>query len=390
MDKSIKPGNKTLDKIEELHRRISSLEMSGKTLKRERKTLYSLLDSIPGFVFIRAHNYSIGFANRYFIEYFGEPGERHCYEVMAGRKGPCENCKILNVYDSRKPQSWEWTSRINRRIYQIYDYPFLDLEGHLMVLEFGIDITEVKEKDEWIKVLSEREKERVDLISIQSRKASMGEMIGNIAHEWRQPLNIIAMMVQELKQIYDKGEITREYLDECVNTVMDVIQYMSQTIEDFSNFFSPEKEKSSFSVLESINRSISFMKPELNRMGIAVEIDVAEDFSMVGYPNEYAHVLLNIVKNAKDILVERMVSRPKITIRAFREGDRGIVTIADNGGGIPEGHIDRIFDPYFTTKNKGIGIGIGLYMSKFIIENNMDGRLSARNVNEGAEFRIEV
>ena len=390
MNNSSKPDKETFRKIEELQRRISSLEKSGEALRREHDTLYALLDSIPGFVFLRAPDYSIQFANRYFVEHFGDPKEKPCYQIMADREEPCENCRLLDVFETKKPRKWEWSSRINSRVYQIYDYPFVDMDGRLLVLEFGIDITELKKREERLKLISAREREKSLLMSMQSRKASMGEMIGNIAHEWRQPLNIIALLIQELKQIYDKGEITREYLDECINSVMDVIQYMSQTIEDFSNFFSPEKEKSLFSVSDSIKRTISFLKPELKRNKITVKVDAPEDFLMIEYPNEYAHVLLNIIKNAKDVLVERKAPEPKISIKAFKEANKGIVTITDNAGGIPEDLVDRIFDPYFSTKNKTGGIGIGLYLSRIIIEMNLEGKLGVRNVKNGAEFRIEI
>jgi len=109
-----------------------------------------------------------------------------------------------------------------------------------------------------------------------------------------------------------------------------------------------------------------------------------------GYPNEYAHVILNIIKNARDALVERNTPDPKITIKAFKEADKGVLTITDNAGGISENLLDKIFDPYFTTKSKKSGIGIGLYMSKIIIEKNLEGKLSVRNVPDGAEFRIEI
>jgi len=224
----------------------------------------------------------------------------------------------------------------------------------------------------------------------QSKHASMGEMIGNIAHEWRQPLNLISILIQNLEESYKCGNFTREFLDETIHQVVDVIQYMSHTIDDFSNFFSPEKTKSLFSVKDSVNKALSFMKPELKRSKIRFEVDIPDDFLIIGYPNEYAHVLLNIIKNANDVFLERKISDPKITITGFSEAGVGVVTITDNAGGISEDVIGKIFDPYFTTKSKESGIGIGLYMSKIIVETNMHGKLSVRNVGSGAEFRIEI
>lgn len=388
MNNSDKPEKKTLRKIENLQRRIISLEKKGKALKKERETLYSLLDSIPGFVFLRAQDYSIRFENQYFLEHFGVPTEKPCYEIITNRQEPCDECKILEVFNTKKPQKWEWCNKISNKFYQIYDFPFRNIEGELLVLEFGIDITELKEKEEQIRILSAREQEKILLMSMQSRQASMGEMIGNIAHEWRQPLNIIALLIQDLRESYDAGKFTRKYLDDSINKTMDVIQYMSQTIEDFSNFFTPEKEKTLFSVHDAIHRAISFLNPELKRREFLIEIDVPEDILINGYPNEYGHVLLNIIRNAKDEFVERNTLEPKISINAFKESDKVVVTITDNAGGISDDIIDKVFDPYFTTK--GSGIGIGLHMSKIIIERNMEGNLSVRNVENGAEFRIAV
>ncbi len=218
----------------------------------------------------------------------------------------------------------------------------------------------------------------------------MGEMIGNIAHEWRQPLHLISLLIQDFKESYDEGKFTREYLDDSINKVMDVIQYMSQAIEDFSNFLAPEKEKTLFSVRDSTNRTVSFLRLALKRSNILVHVDVPEDFLLNGYPNEYAHVLFNIIKNAKEVLTERNTAEPKIIIRAFQKAGRAVVSITDNAGGIPENIIDKIFDRYFTTKSKENGIGIGLYMSKIIIEENLGGKLSVRNIKDGAEFRIEI
>lgn len=218
----------------------------------------------------------------------------------------------------------------------------------------------------------------------------MGEMIEDIAHELRQPLHLISLLIQDFKESYDEGKFTREYMDNSINKVMDVIQYMSQTIEAFSNFFAPEKEKILFSVSDSINRTVSFLKPSLKRSNILVHVDVPEDFLLNGYPNEYSHALLNIIKNAKDVLTERNTPEPKIIIRAFHNAGSAVVSITDNAGGIPENIIDKIFDRYFTTKSKENGIGIGLYMSKIIIEEKMGGKLSVRNIKDGAEFRIEI
>lgn len=221
----------------------------------------------------------------------------------------------------------------------------------------------------------------------QSRLAAMGEMINNIAHQWRQPLNLISLIVQRLP---DCTDLSQEELDHEVERVMDIILHMSQTIDDFRYFFRQDKEKNHFTANQAVAKAVEFISPSLDDKGIRISIVEQSEIGLLGYSNEYAQVLLNILSNAKDVLVELQVAEPRIAISICRADDRSVVTITDNGGGISTDVMPRIFDPYFTTKDKTQGTGIGLYMSKIIIEQHMGGRLSAQNVDGGVEFRIEV
>lgn len=223
----------------------------------------------------------------------------------------------------------------------------------------------------------------------QSRLAAMGEMIGNIAHQWRQPLNAVSLIIQDLEESYEFGEFNEEYLKASVRQAMDVIAYMSQTINDFRNFFKPNKEVLHFSVKDTIQRAINFVAGSLNDCNIRLEVDVENDVFVCGQPNEYSQVILNILNNAREACIGRQVADGRIAVHLGKEGDKSVVTITDNAGGIPEEIIGKVFDPYFSTKESG-GTGIGLYMSKTIIEKNMKGCLSVRNNGRGAEFRIEV
>lgn len=221
----------------------------------------------------------------------------------------------------------------------------------------------------------------------QNRLAAMGEMINNIAHQWRQPLNLISLIVQGLN---DCKNLSQEELDHDVERIMGIIMHMSQTIDDFRYFFRKDKEKTNFSVNQAVAKSVEFISPSMTDKGIAISITEQPDVCIYGYSNEYAQVLLNVLSNAKDVLVERNVTGPRINIDISRSGELSVVTISDNGGGIREEVMPRIFDPYFTTKEKTQGTGIGLYMSKIIIEQNMGGSLTAENVDGGVDFRIEV
>jgi C4-dicarboxylate-specific signal transduction histidine kinase len=238
--------------------------------------------------------------------------------------------------------------------------------------------------------MTEELREQEQMMLQQSRLAAMGEMIGNIAHQWRQPINSLGLTVQQLLLFYDMGEFDRELLEKNVSISMGLIKHMSTTIDDFRNFFRPDKEKVEFKVTEAIADTLSIIDDSFKNQHIAVEVVAKAEPAVFGFKNEYGQVLLVILNNARDALTERGTEDPRVTITIGAEENRAVVSIADNAGGIPEEIMDKIFDPYFTTKGPQQGTGVGLFMSKIIIEKNMGGRLSARNTADGAEFRIEV
>ena len=228
------------------------------------------------------------------------------------------------------------------------------------------------------------------MLILQNRHAVMGEMINNIAHQWRQPLNALGLNLQELPMAYDSTEFNKEYLEASVDKSLQLVMHMSQTIDDFRNFFRSDKEKVIFSVNREIGRTLSLTKESFLDQKITINL-LSDGNPMVnGFPNEYAQVLMNILMNARDELVLHNVDNAMISIHSFSEGESTIVIITDNSSGIDEGIIDKIFDPYFTTKGPDKGTGIGLFMSKTIIEKNMGGQLTVRNTGSGAEFRIQV
>ncbi|PKN12416.1 MAG: hypothetical protein CVU69_08000 [Deltaproteobacteria bacterium HGW-Deltaproteobacteria-4] len=233
------------------------------------------------------------------------------------------------------------------------------------------------------------EQRRKDQILLQqNRLAALGEMINNIAHQWRNPLNNIALIIQNLRMDFDAGTLTPKGLHDDIDKAMKVILYMSQTINDFSNFFREDKKKDEFSINKAVERVLEMVAATLKCHKIEVEIKNGDEVTAIGYPNEYAQVLLNIISNARETCIERRVAAPCLFIRIFWENERSVVSIRDNCGGIPDDILPRIFDPYFTTRGPERGTGIGLYMAKVIIEQNMGGSLTAGNIDHGAEFRI--
>jgi PAS domain S-box-containing protein len=232
-----------------------------------------------------------------------------------------------------------------------------------------------------------REKEQ--LLMQQSRLAAMGEMINNIAHQWRQPLNVLGLNIQRLMLFYEMGDFSSAFLQTSTDDAMKLIKHMSQTIDDFRNFFKSDKEKTDFSVNQAIQLTISLVQDGLKSNHVEIVTHSDGDPLINGYYNEFCQVLLNILQNARDAIVERKIAAGKVSIASGVENGMTVITITDNAGGIPEEILGRVFEPYFSTKGVQ-GTGIGLFMSKNIIETNMGGRIAVRNTTHGAEFRIEV
>jgi len=233
-----------------------------------------------------------------------------------------------------------------------------------------------------------RQKER--MLLQQSRLAAMGEMINNIAHQWRQPLNVLGLVQQQMQLFYQMDSFSAEFLESSVSKSMGLINQMSQTIDDFRNFFKPDKEKVDFAVHEVVARTVALVEDGFKYQQIEIALEASANPVIHGFPNEYCQVLLNILMNARDALLERRPEEALVTVTISKEAGRAVVTISDNAGGIPGEILPRIFEPYFTTKGPDKGTGVGLFMSKIIIENNMGGRLAASNQGEGAQFRVEV
>jgi C4-dicarboxylate-specific signal transduction histidine kinase len=273
----------------------------------------------------------------------------------------------------------------------------LNIDLAARTAELEIQNTELKEMHHNLEVETiarhramEELRENEQLLIQQSRMAAMGEMLGNIAHQWRQPLNVLGVKIQELGLSYEYGDLDKELLDTNISTAMEILQHLSQTITVFQNFTVPDKIKSLFRVEQVVASTVQIIEESLKKDGIMLNVSSTGDPQIMGYPNEYSQVLMNLILNAKDALLEQGTANPRISVLSWSEKDRSVLTITDNGGGIRESIMDKIFDPYFTTKNLGKGTGVGLFLSKSIIEKNMGGRITVRNIEGGSEFRIEV
>ena len=236
----------------------------------------------------------------------------------------------------------------------------------------------------------EKNRQKDVILCNNARMAAMGELLGNIGHQWRQPLNSIGLLIQGCLFESREGKLGHESFDACVKRCMELLSYLSGTINEFQSYFMPEGEPREFDPLEMVEKSLSLVRASYEQSGIAVRIVSRGTIPMTGYCIAFSQAVLSILNNARDVLIERGTPEPAIEIACHYQEGRNIIKIRDNGGGIDEAIIDRIFDPYFTTKFRSQGTGIGLYMSRMIVEKNMRGTLSVHNTPDGAEFTIEI
>ena len=242
---------------------------------------------------------------------------------------------------------------------------------------------ENKVKDE---IAKNKEKEK--LMLHQSRLAQMGEIISMIAHQWRQPLNSLSILNQSVILKYKRGKLDDTFIEYFKVNSKKQIQNMSETIDDFRNFFKPEKEKLEFCINDVIEDTIDMVRPIYSQANIELNFHYEDRLKATGYPNELGQAILNIINNAKDALIEKNIKNRYVTISLKSKDNHKEITIADNAGGIPNDVIDKIFDPYFSTKDEKNGTGLGLYMTKMIIQEHMNGDIKVSNEKDGAVFKI--
>lgn len=236
----------------------------------------------------------------------------------------------------------------------------------------------------------EESKQKDKTLLQQSRLAQMGEMLSLIAHQWRQPLSEVSAIFMELESASKFGKASRQMIAYSAQEADKLLCYMSRTIDDFRHFFKPSKEKEQFRVHEACQEATSLASALLKNAHIRLHVKILNTPQVDGYPNEYAQVILNLLINAKEVLLKRNILEPEITIEITSSDEgKSLVCVKDNAGGIDDSILDTLFEPYTSTKTSS-GSGLGLYMAKMIIEQNMGGKISVINDEEGAIFCIEV
>jgi PAS domain S-box-containing protein len=266
-------------------------------------------------------------------------------------------------------------------------------ENQKRLLMMTMDIDDKKEATKHLQELVKKEvaknEEKQRLLIQQNKLAAMGEMIGAIAHQWRQPLNNISLIIHFIRDSIKSEHFKKELIDSYVQNAKEQIEYMSETIDDFRNFYKPSKEKLNFDIKKAIQSTIDIMKTQIDKYNIEINLK-GKALEVVGYENEFKQAILNILSNAQDAINSNKIENGKIDILVYEEENQKCISIFNNGGNIPNEILDRIFEPYFTTKFETKGTGIGLYMTKTIIETSMGGEVFVKNKDNGVLFTIKL
>jgi len=282
-------------------------------------------------------------------------------------------------------------------------YTIMIISSIIILILFLLIYRELKQKGK----LELRIKQEIDknikkekVLQEQAKLAQMGEMISMIAHQWRQPLSAISTAVFgiqtklegqkfDLEKVEDRKNFLK-YIEKKHNSINGYVQSLSTTIDDFRHFFKPEKEKEYVSLILPIQKALNIVSSSMINKGISIQTDLKMDHNVNIYQNEFMQVVLNILKNSEDNFIEKNTLNPKIDIKTFRYKKSYVISIRDNGGGIPVDVLPNIFNPYFSTKEEKNGTGLGLYMSKIMIEDHNNGKLNVKNTDDGVEFNIVI
>ena len=305
-----------------------------------------------------------------------------------------ENIQRIMYEKNLQLKEMENLHKKNKRFYEIAEILSI-LITSLIVLTFVYIVSkQIKSSGEylWVKIQEEVEKSRQKDRQLlqQSRLAQMGEMLSMIAHQWRQPLTAISATSGSLIVKAKLNKIDKDTVVKSAEKISSYSQYLSSTIDDFRDFFKSNKEKKETDFEELVKSVLNIIETSIRNKNIDIIIEMNSKDRFYSYPNELKQVIMNLLKNAEDVLLEKEIENPLIIIRSLKKGDSYILEVEDNAGGVPEEILDKIFDPYFSTKLEKDGTGLGLYMSKMIIEEHCKGKLTVRNGENGAIFTIEI
>ncbi len=398
--------------------RTSELRKSEEENRLQKDFLLNVIESLSHpFYVIDANDYTILQANSAAKK--GRLSEKtKCHSLIHGSDTPCEkNGHICPVEEVKKKRGSVTVEHIHydndsiKRFIEVHAFPVFDDKGDVkQVIEYVFDITERKRMMEELKELNSnlerrvseevnKNREKEQLLFQQSKLASMGQLMMAIAHYWRQPLTAIGLSIQDIEDAYEFGELDSKYIKKSVKETMGHLYELSNTIDNFRDLFKPDSEKTLFNIKKSIEDALSLASAGLEDASIDVRLTVEPDVpdcpEVSGCQSEFKQAVLNILNNSRDAIVEkRENSRGDteiegfIAIRIYKERENLFIEFIDNGTGIDEENMSRIFEPYFSTREQGRGVGLGLYLSKLSIETGMGGELFAENVTDGAKLVV--
>ncbi|MEW5803344.1 MAG: PAS domain-containing protein [bacterium] len=369
-------------------KRTEELLRQAQVARAERQRLFSVLDVLPAIVYLQSPDYSIPFANRTFRELFGGPEGRPCYEILRGLKEPCKKCRISRVLEKKEIQKWELTAPLEGRIYEMYDNLFTDIDNSPMVLELGIDITDRIQMEKAREDAERQLKEQRARAILSDRLRSLGEMATGMAHELNQPLLGIRGLSEHILIAFQRGwNLSEEKIREKIQLIIDQTDRMSHVIEHARMFArgADHSELLPVDCHEAIKSCMGLIGAQLRFRGVNVNCDLAEGLPPVlANPFSLEEVILNLINNARDALEEKMKKNrsgdsieivirtsleTRIPEKAEEPGQKMVkIEIIDQGVGIPEDLMPKVFDTFFTTKAPDKGTGLGLAISKSIVE----------------------
>jgi signal transduction histidine kinase len=382
----IKHGDKQRETLEVLNKTLDKkVNERTEELLHEKGYLKNILDTNPSIIIV-TDGKRIKDANKNFFSFFEYSSldefykEHECicdyFDLLDGEKFSDDKrvnginwCKCLA--QNRDKLHTVVLKKEDKEYFFNLNAIYLNTNEILLTLQ---DITELKHQE--------------NILIRQSKMASMGEMLTNIAHHWRQPLSMISTSATSIIAQKEFGMLSDEKLIKSLEDINNSSQFLSSTIDDFRNFFAKDKVKKEFDINDTINKLLNLVENNFGHNDIIFLIDIPQK-TIIGFENELMQVLINMINNARDILIERMIDPKLIKIEAVVESNTLIISVQDNGGGIPDSIKEKVFEPYFTTKHQYQGTGIGLYMSYEIINQHMNGKIEIANeplVYEGKEY----
>jgi len=372
---------------------LKNLEIDLKNTKKELLEFKFIIESAPVSIIITDIDGKMTYVNPYICQLSAYSKEELIGEnpsILKGDYSKENELKIKNMWD-RITNKKTWGGIFKNKTKDNKDFwvtitvlPIINTRGETVNF-LGIMKEITKE------VFLEKElKEKEQMMLAQSKNAAMGEMISMIAHQWRQPITTISMNANNIIADIELNEFDENIIKEIAHNIGEQTQFLSKTIDDFRNFFREEKEIEEFKISELINELDTILLASIKNNNIIYKVEYEPSLSISTHKRELLQVLLNLVKNAKEALLENQNNNKTIEL-TFKEEDENIqIIVQDNAGGIKEENLDKIFKAYFTTKKEMNGTGLGLYMSKMIIEKNLKGTLNVTNEKDGAQFIITI